>query len=245
MPTLSVIGFASLVVAVAGFVRGYSGFGFSMIAVTSLSLVLRPAEIVPLVLLLEIIASAWLLPRIWRLIDWGSLKWLFLGVIIGTPAGVYLLASLPDRPMRIGIGVVVILLVILLRLGVAFKTQPGGPVVVVIGTVSGFLNGGAAIAGPPVILYYLSSPASAAVTRASLICFFLGTDVVAITNLALQGLLTSRVFVLLGLLLCPLLIGIGFGNRSFLRTDAEAFRRKVMVLLILVALLVIVRAWLM
>src|SRR6185312_16834223 len=50
----------------AAIVRGYSGFGFSLLAITALSLALPPAEIVPSIFMLEIAASLHLLPSIWR-----------------------------------------------------------------------------------------------------------------------------------------------------------------------------------
>ena len=43
----------AIAVVIAGFIRGYSGFGFSMITVVSLSMVFRPVEVVPVVLLLQ------------------------------------------------------------------------------------------------------------------------------------------------------------------------------------------------
>ena len=50
----------------AAIVRGYSGFGFSLLAITALSLALPPAEIVPSIFMLEVAASLHLLPGIWR-----------------------------------------------------------------------------------------------------------------------------------------------------------------------------------
>ncbi len=40
--------YAVLAIGVAAFIRGYSGFGFSALTVTSLSLILPPAEVIPL-----------------------------------------------------------------------------------------------------------------------------------------------------------------------------------------------------
>jgi len=48
-------------VLVAGYVRGYGGFGFSMITVATLSLFRAPAQVVPVVLLLEVAASLFLM----------------------------------------------------------------------------------------------------------------------------------------------------------------------------------------
>ncbi|MBC2744407.1 MAG: sulfite exporter TauE/SafE family protein [Desulfosarcina sp.] len=187
--TLAYLGIAILS---AGIIRGYSGFGFSMIAVMSVTLVLPPSEVVPIILMLEVVASLWLLPRVWRQVDWKSLVWLSAGVLVGTPVGVYLLANIPPRPMRAAIAVVVMVMVVLLWTGFALKQMPGRGKTVVVGALSGVLNGSATIGGPPVILFYLSSPASIAVSRASLIAFFLGTDIVAFLLCLQQGLVTTK-----------------------------------------------------
>ncbi len=46
------------VILVAGVIRGYSGFGFSMVAAISLSLFFSPSEVVPVIFSLEVAASA-------------------------------------------------------------------------------------------------------------------------------------------------------------------------------------------
>lgn len=51
------------------FVRGYSGFGSALIWVSSLSLILPPTEVVPVVFVLDLSASLQLLPKVWRDID--------------------------------------------------------------------------------------------------------------------------------------------------------------------------------
>ena len=58
--------YAVVAIGVAAFIRGYSGFGFSALTVTSLSLILPPAEVVPSAFMLEIAASIYMLPLVWR-----------------------------------------------------------------------------------------------------------------------------------------------------------------------------------
>ena len=84
-------------VFIAGIIRGYSGFGFAMVAVTSMSLVLPPIIAVPTVLILEVLASIRLVPLVWKDIDWYSLRWLLVGSLFATPFGVYLLANIVDK----------------------------------------------------------------------------------------------------------------------------------------------------
>jgi len=229
-------------ILVAGIIRGYSGFGFSMVAVMSLSLIFPPVEVVPLILVLEIVASVSLLPRVWRQVDWRSLLWLSMGVLLGTPAGVYLLANVPARPMRAAIAITVMTLVVLLWRGFALKTMPGRNQTLFTGVASGLLNGAATIGGPPVILFYLSTPAGVAVSRASIIAFFLGLDFLTFVICLSQGLVHAKTGVMAGACLIPLLIGISLGSHFFNQSNEESFRRKVLVLLMILGIAALIRA---
>ena len=66
MPDLPVIAVALAVIFLAAIVRGYSGFGFSLLTITALSLLMAPAQVIPAIFLLEIAASLHLLPSIGR-----------------------------------------------------------------------------------------------------------------------------------------------------------------------------------
>ncbi len=66
---LTAIVFAVIILAIAGFIRGYSGFGFSAITATSLSLFLLPKEIIPIILFLKILASIHMLAKSWQQIN--------------------------------------------------------------------------------------------------------------------------------------------------------------------------------
>src|SRR3954447_4047115 len=111
----------------AAMVRGYSGFGFSLLAITSLSLLLPPAEIIPPVFMMEVAASLTLLPGIRKNIDWRSLRLLGAGCLVGTPAGVWLLARVPAAPMKIALACAAFVSVGFLCSGYSRKAAPGEP----------------------------------------------------------------------------------------------------------------------
>ena len=115
---------AALFVFLAAVVRGYSGFGFSLLAITSLSLIYEPAQIIPSIFLLEIAASLHLLPGLWRDIHWLSVGLLVVGAVIGTPIGVALLANVPAPPMKVALAVFVLVAAALLWRGFAFRSMP-------------------------------------------------------------------------------------------------------------------------
>ena len=102
--------------------RGYSGFGFSLLAITSLSLLLPPAQTVPSIFIMEVAASLHLLPSVWRDIHWRALLWLAIGSLVGTPFGVYALAHVPAAPMTLALAVFVLIAAMCWR-----KDMPSSP----------------------------------------------------------------------------------------------------------------------
>jgi uncharacterized protein len=230
--------YACLCVFAAAIVRGFSGFGFSLLTVTALSLVYAPAEIIPSIFLLEVAASLHLLPSIWKDIHWRSLIPLTLGCLIATPFGVWLLANIPAPPMQLALSAFVLGSVILMWRGYALKSMPGTIATTVAGAASGMANGAFGIGGPPVVLFYFSSPAGNLAGRASLIMFFLLTDVIGLANQSIQGLVTKETAIRALLYLPALFVGVWIGSRSFKNTNPELFRNVILVLLAVMAILI-------
>jgi uncharacterized protein len=233
---------AVVFVFLAAIVRGYSGFGFSLLAITSLSLIMEPAEIVPSIFMLEIAASLHLLPGIWRDIHWRSLLPLIIGCFVGTPIGVALLASLPSATLQIALALFVLLATALLWRGFTLKKMPGLLGAGAVGGVAGFCNGAFGIAGPPAILLYFSSPAGHAIGRASLVAFFLATDLIGLPMLWQAGLVTPSTAYRALVFLVPLIAGVWLGARSFKSADPARFRKIVLMLLAALAVLSALKA---
>src|SRR5437868_10274848 len=89
---------SSGLVLLAAIVRGFSGFGFSLLSITAISLFMPAKEIVPSIFLLEVAASLNLIPSIWRDIDWRGIGFLLLGYVVGLLPGIYALVYAPEAP---------------------------------------------------------------------------------------------------------------------------------------------------
>ena len=224
-----------LSVFTASVVRGVAGFGFSLIVTVLLTLVLPPAQVVPVVLLWEISASIGHLPFVFRQVDWKSLAWLTSGMLLGTPLGVWMLAYVPPEPMCVLINGTVIVLVLMLLRGAAPRRAPNRLETSLIGMSGGIINGASANGGPPVILFFLSSPAGAAVGRASLIAYFLLTDSWASLFCWKEGLFTVESWKFMAVMLPVLAVGVALGSRFFRGIDEARFKRLVMLLLLVAA----------
>ncbi|MDJ0607665.1 MAG: sulfite exporter TauE/SafE family protein [Kiloniellales bacterium] len=225
-----------LIATLGAVVKGLAGFGASMIWAAGLALVLPPRAVVPLVLIFEVASSLHLLPRIWRQVDWRSLRLLLVATWLATPFGIMLLATLPADPLRLALAAAVLTAAVLIGRGFALRAVPGTAATLTVGASAGVLNGSMAIVGPPVILFYFSSPLGLRAGRASLVAFFLGTDTVGTAMLAAQGLITGETLARAALFLPLVLLGTALGNLGFTRASEAAFRRAVLGLLVALAL---------
>ena len=240
--SLTLVLFSSLTVVVAGYVRGYGGFGFSMITVAALSLFSAPVQVVPVVLLLEVTASLFLLPGVWRHVNWPDLLWLLIGMAVGTPFGVWMLGNVSPEPMKMAVAMIIFMLALMLRQGFVVKRRLNRPGTMAAGLASGVLNGAAAIGGPPAILFFFSSPIGAAVSRASLITFFLATDILAAGTCTAAGLMTVGNARQALILVLPMVAGLMMGKHAFKRAPEDTFRKRVLLYLMLLSLLMMLRA---
>jgi uncharacterized membrane protein YfcA len=235
------LAYALLVVLAGGFLKGYSGFGASMLWATALSMVLPPAEIVPMVLLFEVASSLQLLPGVRREVEWRSVGLLLVGAVIGTPIGAWALAALPPDPIRVVIALVALGGSIAIASGFAWKGRPGLAAILVVGIVFGLINGSTTVGGPPVVLFYFATPVGAAASRASIIAFFLMTDAYAAAWSAVNGLLSWQVLARTALFLPVMLVGVWLGARHFIQTSPESFKRFALILLMALGVALLLR----
>lgn len=241
---------ALVVVFLAGVVRGFSGFGFSALCVAALSLFLPPARVVPPIFVLEILASVSLLRGAWPAVDWRWMGWLALGNAVFIPVGVWVLAFVSEGPLRLLIGALLLAAALASRRELRLALAPTPMVGLAIGVLSGFFNGVAAIGGMAVAVVFSAAKMEPHRLRATLIVLFLGTDLYALGWAGIlpaggqegKALLGLDTFVWAACMLPAMLAGIWVGQRSFAGTSSQLFRRHVLNLLALIALLTVLRA---
>lgn len=249
LPVLSLAASLAIVFA-AGMVRGFAGFGFSALSVAGLALLVSPAKVVPAIFVLEVLASLSLLRSAARDIDWHWLSWLIAGNLLCLPLGIVLLAWLPETPLRLLIGALLLLAAGLLRAGASLALAPSAGVRLGVGMASGFVNGVAAIGGIAVAVMLSTAQIAPTVMRATLIALFLFTDLYALACSAVVSFATAAPIDLLGtdtlrwaLWLAPaMLAGIWVGQRSFVGVAPAQFRRRVLNLLMLIAAISVLRS---
>jgi uncharacterized membrane protein YfcA len=227
---------------VAGFARGYSGFGFSALLVASWSLVAPPALPVAVTILLELSASVLQAVSVWSHVDWRRVALLLVGAVIGTPFGVAVLGIASPDLLRLVIATLLLACCGALLAGYVLKRKLGAAGDVVVGTASGLANGATAMGGLPVALFLAASGVEPAVMRATFIAYFFPLDLITALLMVHQGVIGWETLTLALICLPGMAIGLVLGGRHFLAATPEQFRRQTLYLLIALALLGLVRA---
>lgn len=235
------IAVAAVAVLAGSLVRGYAGFGASMFWVASLSLIYAPSLVVPTVLALEVIVSLAMVPAVFRQVEWRSLWWMLGATVLTMPVGVAMLWLLPERQMRLVVAMAIFAGAAALALGVRFQGEPGIRMAVAAGSVSGVVNGSTGIGGPPAVLLYFSGTTAHHVGRASLVAYFLGTDLIGFAMMAAVGLVDRQVLLHTALFAPLALGGIAVGHRLFARSGERGFRRVVLTVLLVMAVAMVVQ----
>ena len=234
--------FFCAVILLASFVRGFSGFGFSASSISLLSFILPPVEIVPIILLLEVIASFFMIPSIWSKINWKFVIYLLFGVALGTPIGVKLLSILEPKLMHMVISITVIFFAVLLLKGYKNKKLNHNLSKFFVGIVAGTANGFGTLAGLPIALYFLVIAVEPAVIRASIAALFFFTDSYALILTYFSGLLELSFLLRTLPLILIVPIGVFMGTKLFKGSTKENYKKYVLYFLIFISFIGLIKS---
>ena len=214
-----------VIVALAGIVRGVTGFGGAMFMAPPLSLLVSPVLAVIYALALEAVAAVVALPSVWRLLERRTLGLIGIPALFSIQVGGLLLVSLDAGLIRNLLAVTVMMFSVLLLFGFRYTEPPRRGPAAVVGGISGLLFGATSMGGPPVILYLLSGPSRHDVTRANLMAYISMASALALIVPWQTGQLTGSVALNAVTLTLPYLLGIGIGAKLFALVDERTFRR--------------------
>jgi len=234
--------FVVFVVFIASIIRGFNGFGFSATCVSGFSFILPAIEIVPIILALEVIISIFMVPYIWNKIDWNFVFKILIGIIIGSPIGLYLLKYLSSDVTHLSVCILVIFFSLLLMRGYENKKIDNSYAKIFTGIISGTLNGLTTLGGMPVALFLLVISIQPAVIRGSLAALFFLTDIYAFVLSSVAGIVDVTTFYRIVPLIIILPIGVYIGDKFFVKSKEESYRKVVFYFLIFISILGVFRA---
>ncbi|MBZ0127740.1 MAG: sulfite exporter TauE/SafE family protein [Rhodobacteraceae bacterium] len=218
-------------VILAGLVRGFAGFGTAMIYMPIAGTVLPPVWALAAMMVFDALGPLPNVPRAWRDGRPRELAMMVAGGLLALPFGVWVVSVVSPEMFRWSVAIITIGLLVLLVSGWRYHGALSRPLLAAAGALGGFLGGSTGLAGPPVIMLYMSSRQAIQVVRANILMFLLFTDLVALALMWAFGLLTA-VPVLLGLILfVPYMLG-NIAGAALFRPERERLYRWLAYLII-------------
>ena len=155
----------------AAFVRGYTGFGFSAIAILVLTLHYPVADTVPAVLLLDLLISLPLVAASWDRTDFQALRRVLIATLAGIPVGLALLHWLPETILQLLVPTTVLAMALLPKLNHAIARRAlASPEL--CGVMSGWTTSAVSAGGAPVVIHLRYSGLPISQQRDTLISYF-------------------------------------------------------------------------
>jgi uncharacterized protein len=219
-------------VLISSTLAGMSGFGFGLITVPLLAMVIAPQVVVPTVRVLSIWISVLVPLEAWRSASLRSSWLLIAGSLAGVPCGTYLLAMWNTGTIRVFIGSLTVLFALALMSGVRMQIREGSPTSAVVGFISGVLGSSAGMGGPPVVIFYTGQGVEKQAFRANLAAFFIIQALFSIPTYIASNLFTNTVIADILLLLPALAIGGTLGIKLAQRFDDSIFRRVTLLMVL-------------
>ena len=222
--------------ALAGLVRGFSGFGSALIYMPLVAAVYEPRVAAVTLLLIDTVSTAPFTVRSFALCTWREVAPIYVASAIAIPFGTMALVVLDPTVLRWFMAFLVLSLLAVLMAGWRYRGRPKLPLTIGVGLFSGFGSGAVQIAGPPVIIYWLGTASNAVTMRGNLLVYFLLMDVTVCIVYALQGLFTAELVALALLLAIPFFVATAAGAYLFHGTSDLTYRRIAYVIIALAAL---------
>jgi hypothetical protein len=210
--------------ALAGLVRGFSGFGSALIYIPLISAVYEPRIAAATMLLIDFAGTTPFSIRELTRCNWREVLPIVLSAAAAIPVGSLALILVEPVVLRWVISAMVAVLLLILVSGWRYRGKPTLPAMALVGASSGLGSGAVQISGPPVIIFWLGGGHDAVTVRANLMVFFMAMNVVGCVTYVAQGLIARDVVVLSLCLGPPFFVAMWGGVRFFHAASDAAFR---------------------
>jgi len=228
-----------LIVFIAGFVQGLTGFGIMMVALPLMVLLIDIKSAIPLIVLLGIVINTMLLFQLAKHIE--RKKWmpLLLPSLPGIIIGLYILKTVETRVLEIPLGVAILITATAIWLSKGPEKELSKIWAYVAGFIAGLLGGCIGAPGPPVIIYTSLQPWTKQQIKATMVAFFAVGGVGIGAFYYYIGFITTYVLHSFTYCFIPLIAGVLTGVFLFNKIDEKIYRRIVHIALFILGAMMI------
>lgn len=231
--------FVVLIMLFATFIQALAGFGCGLIAMPVL-IALLGLDIAAPAFALTMQVSA--LVMIWRYrhaLDWSAIWRVSLASLIAIPVGIWGAQQIPEPLVMLLLGLVIIAYASYRLIGFHVprlpRTSGFG-----FGALGGLLHGAYNTGGPPIVLYATSQQWQPTTFKSNMQTLFFINGWLVIATHTLTGNVTPDVLSYVSVMIPAMIVGTTAGLSMDRFIEPQAFRRGVLVLLLLIGISLIV-----
>ena len=231
-----------LVVAVSSFAQSLAGFGFGLLAVPLMTLMVEPHDAVVVATMIGTVSTV-----VQAVIDrenceWVTVRRLSLAAYVGMPFGLFAFVVVSESLMRLVLGVVVLVATFVLARGFVL-VRHSRMLEWLMGLLSGVLSTSTSTNGPPLVFLLQARRMEPHTFRATLNSVFAITNCGAIVFFASSGKIDMNGFIAAVVALPILFVSLKIGYTLRPRVRTEQFRKLVFGLLLLSGVSVLASAF--
>jgi uncharacterized membrane protein YfcA len=233
----------STAVFAGAFVSGLAGFAFSAVAGAILMHVFQPSEAVPLMMACSVGVQASTLLALRETVQWKASLVLIVGGLLAVPIAVFLLQTADTRTLRMGFGALITIYAAysLFRPSLSyFRTMNNQIRNVLIGFGGGLIGGLTAMPGALPTIWCDMHGMPKNQQRGLVQPFIAAMQISALVLMLSRNELPSKILIDLAVSLPPLAAGTMLGVLMFRRINEAAFRRIILIMLLLSGLSLII-----
>lgn len=232
------------IIFAASFFSTVSGFGFALVAMPVLTLVMSVKAAVIFVLLLNLVLRTITMYRVRDGFDKETVILTTLGSVFGMVPGSWVLKVLPAARLEVFLGAVLVAATVLLSLQCTLPIRNKTCGRLGAGILSGFFGASTSVSGPPLVLYFLNEKLPKDVMRANMIWFFGLSGFLTVLVNYFYGNVSGTVDWSLLLYTIPvMLLAIWLGEKFFYRLNQHLFRKLALAVVLIGALMLLWSGW--
>jgi len=218
---------------VGGFVNGLTGTGYALVSLGFWLQAMSPVHAAPLVALCSVLGHVQSLPSIWHGVRWPRLWPFLLAGLLGVPLGTLLLERVSVPPLKLGVGLLLIVYSSWMGLVRRPPTITGGGRLAdaAAGFLGGVMGGMASLSGPAPVIWVQLRGWSRDEQRGVNQPFNMAILATALVSAAVADLLDRQYLVWAIIALPTTIVGARLGLLLYGRIGERGFRRLVLVLL--------------
>jgi len=231
-----------VVVAISSLAQSLAGFGFGLLAVPLMTLVVAPHQAVIVATMIGTVSTTLQAVIDRRFCDWSMAKRLSIAAYAGMPLGLVVFVLVSESAMRFSLGVVVLTATAVLARGFSFAGQ-SRLMDSLMGGLSGVLSTSTSTNGPPLVFLLQARGLEPHVFRATLNTVFAISNVGALALFASTGEMETNGIIAALVALPFLFVSLRIGYALRPRVKVEHFKKLVLVMLLLSGLSVLSSAF--